>query len=812
MEQRTALAYQFDIEYDLAVRMVVGRDAAVTDADARRLLRAWLWGPYRLWRERATDPVRLPGVNDDEVYQALAVGLPPALRESLGMTLRFEDLREYLKKLLDKLADPETFRERLVTEGWTSAYPLVTREMRPHSPILKWSESDEAYQWQFDFRGVRLRTDVEMPVMLEASQWRQQIFFIRSAQAKLQRVTGEKVHFGTLGSGINIIPSSPEWSEVQAAITRLQQADASHVGAPERDPRDLAVVGQFATLISRQGETIALAVACAAIVAEAVGQSDPPTTLASGLSAIARSFGLAAGERRPPIELLKVLGQSAAERWPDLPRDLLRPLALEPGRVQEWGDWIQGQMRAAGNIVDAHLADTVEGAWAALAPRLKAYLRESAERVDPTLDEVIAVAADAGPSRLFRQALAEMTLHEWSRVLCVAAANASPSALEYVPVWTASAALLALGLGRAVDAFVSNVEQARGETARTPPPPIVARRPVGDKGNAIGDWLEGPNRRAHPPERSLLVVIGSAQAVAATWKPSPRGSALVLEPADMRALLVGPAAPLSISSFGHLVTDGLNADDPAVRELMATLTETVEKEHLRVERWTFDGIAEATRGVRPLPRTSLDAALDHVAAAAVSAAGLYLHALGRDADSVSAPLRNWLAQGQRRARGFVDLNLQRRLRWLLAWLIFGRLRGGVFEDAEYVSATKEAPSGTIPEEVSTVYLRRPGIAFTRTAKWLEAGPNVLVVKTSRYRVKFLASVQREGIRLESEDFRSLIPFGFRPVVLSLLRPGVAILIGVRERAFTVRVEFTLRGGVIAVILGNFAPETTPPPK
>jgi hypothetical protein len=107
-----------------------------------------------------------------------------------------------------------------------------------------------------------------------------------------------------------------------------------------------------------------------------------------------------------------------------------------------------------------------------------------------------------------------------------------------------------------------------------------------------------------------------------------------------------------------------------------------------------------------------------------------------------------------------------------------------------------------------VQLRRPGVSFTGTAVWREEPPGVLV-DTARCRVKLLVRVQRDGIRLESDAFDWRTGFLLLDRLLSLFRTRVSITVSVKEGGFNVLSEITSRVGVIAVILGNFAPPRRP---
>jgi hypothetical protein len=808
VERRTALAYQLDVEYELAVRMLLGRDAIALEPDVRRLLRAVLWVPYLWRRDQPTVPINQHELTNENLVATLAGALSAPMRQTLAATFRAEDLRAKLVALLDALAEPDTFRGRLVDEGWTAAFPLITRELRAHSPVLERSADRNEYRWQFDARGTPLTANVEVPITLEAAQWEQQIFFIRAAHATLQRVTSHTVNFGTLASGRNIIPSSPEWSTVQGAMTRLQQS----ARAAEPDPRDLGTVSQFATLISRQGETIALAIACAAVVIEAAGVSNPPSSLPnqlpSALGAISAAFGFNTGERRPPLDLLKSLAAEVADRWLDLSAALSHLPPLEPNRVQDWGTWIEARMRAASRNVQTDLSGSIARAWTAWQARLEAHMVGSTSSTDPELDDIVCAIAGAGPARVFRQDLKQMTLYQWSRALRLACVDGSEDDPEYVPLWVAPPALLALGLGRAVSPFLASAKTARR---------AMSRRPENERVDALEGLVQAIHGHVHPPEQSLLVVVQSVQqSTAATWMPSVSAGALVLELRDARALLVEPPALLKTPDtqvFGHLVTEGLPADDRLVLELKTSIGDATDR---ILERWDLGGIDDPSRGVRAVPRASLDDLLSHLMATAAPASALYLRSLGRDAGAVPAALRTWLAEPQRSARGRVDVLVQG-FAGRLAGLLFGRLYSRHGQDAKYAGAGVKTLPASLLEEVANVVLEQPGDTFSTEFKQREKEPGTLSIETQLWRGTFRVRLEQDHIRLESFVLEPLRPETRREELLrrfvpirrlaSLLGPRLEISVGIKEGSFDFRAELiTLRNSTAILIQGDFAPD------
>ncbi|HXT22845.1 MAG TPA: hypothetical protein VN923_19010, partial [Thermoanaerobaculia bacterium] len=257
---------------------------------------------------------------------------------------------------------------------------------------------------------------------------------------KAGAVAGESlpISLDTLASRYNVIAPSPAWSVVDAAIDRLADAHSRGARYPTQGEDEL-YVAQFRELLARNLLRIGNALACAAFVGRGRSTSRA-ARLARGLTVLSRARRFAQRDEEAVGLALEDLTVQVRDAFAvDLTIEWDGAMATYQSAVGAAIDRAEGPLSEQARETLDHVADR---AWSGLLDRLERWM-SGAPPGAPEVVELLAAAAELGPSKVMGFDPGEMTICDWVRVLAGArggAAKAPPA-----PTWLGPIALHALG-------------------------------------------------------------------------------------------------------------------------------------------------------------------------------------------------------------------------------------------------------------------------------------------------------------------------------------------------------------------------------
>jgi hypothetical protein len=177
--------------------------------------------------------------------------------------------------------------------------------------------------------------------------------------------------------------------------------------------------------------------------------------------------------------------------------------------------------------------------WTRFRTRLIEYRRNPTSSYDPTLDDVLCLAADVSPVTLLSRNLEEMTIARWTTILRLAFADQTETAPDYVPLWMGVFAALELRLP-AVGADLAHMK-----------PPTFSVPAIAEAESAewkkVLESIDAPALQPVPQRDDFLLVFAADNSPALTWKTSTRAVGLVTREADLMravtALFPTPSGP-----------------------------------------------------------------------------------------------------------------------------------------------------------------------------------------------------------------------------------------------------------------------------
>ena len=339
--------------------------------------------------------------------------------------------------------------------------------------------------------------------------------------------------FQLLGDRLRVLPTTPAWTRVQAAILNVNQV-LNGGGSRATLMDDGRSLMGFLTMIDGSARALIRALVVACFCARAGGHPARDDAMLSALDALSMGLGFAAldtegmvwamermetSAREYGAEALGALGEAAARRDltdPALLADLAK--ADELGmRMQTGLDW---------NVVAVN-------AWTSVRERLTRFV-VTEESPAASLHEVLCAVRGAGPQRVLALDLKAMTLQQWTSAFLAAAGKPQtvPSADGPPPLWLVGFSLNRLGAACIDGARLADLltwalgPGASAIDATTTHDMILARK----RG---GDGFELSNRLA-------LCITTGPEAPMGAWTARPRqGMALVFDPSLLRDVM-GP--------------------------------------------------------------------------------------------------------------------------------------------------------------------------------------------------------------------------------------------------------------------------------
>jgi Cdc6-like AAA superfamily ATPase len=461
-----------------------------------------------------------------------------------------------VRELARLLSSPPTLltRARLrgakagATATGTVAPPTVAPQTLPPFPevVLRAVSGDpllipldgnaHCYRWCWYPAGRRIhippRRGVAEPEKT-APPWQQHAEFIRAFEKGLANVTKKGVTFADLGTGLNIISTSPPWKIVEEAMNRLKALASKGPYANLDDDADK--LAKFDALLKRSADTIAYAL-CAAVVLRLWSKSERASEMArQSLRTISSALALRHASEASVAEWMKELFQQIrAQFTTDQPPPF--PPVADKGGIEAWIKWVRTEMaRAESALHRRTLKDLPEirtRAWEHWYARLSGREFEVV-----SLDSLICARLDTGPLIYLKLPIEEMTVQEWSEAFHVAI-NSDPLAKgeEPPPPWLAFAALSHLGFASHVGSLRENSEAIQR---------LFGRRKLSDpERKALATWL--PDVSALTPSRSAFVLRRLKSATVGIWKPDPVFPLLTLSRQQGEALIKDEGSRLDV--------------------------------------------------------------------------------------------------------------------------------------------------------------------------------------------------------------------------------------------------------------------------
>jgi hypothetical protein len=489
-------------------------------------------------------PLTLPAPTDGQMSNAPIVkdkDLQPSYT-----TDQADFLWDYVERLGKLLEDPITVRTMALTKsGRFAAQVLDALNLADLGPLLEVQRESapQVFRWRYSRAG-RGHVAIVVPKSAEVIQGQEtlpgitpapsktflttlaEIDLIEGFNATLSKMTKGTVNCGVLGTGFGVISTSPAWPSVEAATKRLK----SDTGEYPQKNDDVAIVGQFADLLRRSAETIALAI----LSAWAVGawqQGRRANRISFGLQIVSQALQLKTLHEELVAQRIKKFGDEVSLR---LNVSENRPFLLsEASHVKRWRAYVTLRLRQVGQTPQKKfpIDKTIESiAWDFWMSRW-----QKPETV-PNFETVICAAARQGPSRFLAFPPEEMSARSWSEAFYAALIEQSSTQTQTgspssppeipplpiptgpsipVPTWLAVYALQQLGFTEQVMSLSS-----------------MGR--VLSKIFDAAQWLLGAATPAVMKEgRDTMIIVSKQGADSEIWKPGKECAALVLRQPEL---------------------------------------------------------------------------------------------------------------------------------------------------------------------------------------------------------------------------------------------------------------------------------------
>jgi len=472
---------------------------------------------------------------------------------------------------------------------WATAESHAQRVLPLLVPKAGYGEGNEAeaggeshqYFWRLDYSGLKLETAVEAvargagiePVTEPEVDPFAEVDRLRAFAEVVTGMGGEPasrpdgmpwLSFTLLTSELRILGVSPSWVETERALERLaslrsgdQAPDLAELDS--QGHQDIQTVHDFHDMLVREHRTLALALACGAILGRACRADAFGERLLAGLRAISRMYRF---EARPADQKAADLHHLAAELKDEgsLSEDLRPPEELGTLEAEPWRRWMTDVSVATEKALPkGFIEERMRQAWTEWSERLPAYAAKGALRFDPGLPEIWCAAASSPPANLLVPDLSAMKLGDWSRVFFEAAFDWSQRTDTFA-AWAAVWAVHALGFRLSPQELLALAE--RGGWLEAYSERQITQVPI-----PFGDWktLAFSVFRNWEPRTHALLICRDQNSLTQGWMPAHKGGVLALTREQLwRSGLVGrsgKAPPLLAALRLDLVAMELAPDE-----------------------------------------------------------------------------------------------------------------------------------------------------------------------------------------------------------------------------------------------------------
>jgi hypothetical protein len=567
--------YRLEFLIQLAIEWVLEQDAMQQELDRRpafrRLAHDAVYFISRRWeQDEETLSLAETTRGDFERYMIGRMGMetngasgtqttttqgPESTQASgplLAPLVSAEDLGFLWKNVLalaQLLASPETIQQEYERRGTSEAVVGPLREaVKALGPLFEPAADQPSgvFRWRFRRSGRPVpvtpavggqavatarpnvqQTVVPAPSVPKPALWQPSKDTIRRFEKVLSEVTFRTVDPSTLSAGLGILPSSPAWPQVSAALSRLESLSSAMTTYPEMED-DISVVGAYTAMLEGNARAVGLSLYCASVLAN-WSHAKEGARLREALEKMSQVLAL---NELSPERVAQVISAVARELTNSLDE---RPVIPDgQAKADEWFEWISilqvRPLKVSEQLKGHPSSQGIADAWEYCRKRVTLWrqptvvveaLREvvgQTEAQPATTAEVLRQAVEEnGPFALLKLPLETMTLRDWS----VAFFQAINTTTDSPPPWLAFAALRALGwqsrLSRFVDLSTNKI--------------LFNNLSSSVRSDAIGDSIARPDLAI-----THVLAITVPGAVSESWKPDPMYPALVLRRSEWAAL------------------------------------------------------------------------------------------------------------------------------------------------------------------------------------------------------------------------------------------------------------------------------------
>lgn len=424
-------------------------------------------------------------------------------------------LHELAKDLVGLLVHPGKLRDELLEQA--AARAARRREQggpptggTPRAAIgaisvetrLLTKEREDLYHWQFDPFGRPLADGAAVPARrLLPEDLAPDADRLLALDAALRSWTQPDLGLEALSNELGLMPTSPDWRQVEEAARRVIRHRDTGDSYPELT-EDQRLLEQYIRELEERSEVIAKAYIHGAALGRARMGEGAPRRLERGLRVLCEALDFKTLVRVEAIaDALTRFGETAR-----------RPATVGLRLIVESPLELGAEIKLADQGEPVDWPEISARAWQTWRGRLREYLRDpSKDRIEPTEDDLLLEVAERSPAGILRRDLGRMTLGEWSRALLPALDRESDS--EMCPLWLAAPILTRLGFPRAAET-IGKEDRSEEEIA------------------SLQEELAELAALQQPRLTSSALVLADSRRSPVVGRPVPRNWAVLLFPLD----------------------------------------------------------------------------------------------------------------------------------------------------------------------------------------------------------------------------------------------------------------------------------------
>jgi len=460
------------------------------------------------------------------------------------------DLARYLEKpgSMPGKWDDSQKTTRFSSPAWQNYVDQIVKlfaEVSSSMPALISAGTDNSYTWRIDqyFRAVGGGSLVVTGVV-EGLEPFEEIQLIEAMVEFLKSISGTAITVPFL-SKFHLLSAIPSWPAVQRAIGQIRKAGSSE----NSDAEAREELRLFVANLKDCGSVLATVLMAAALLGQCRSKLPREKRITQGLDAIVTQFSL---RSRPTASIDNELVSRLKELFTLLGTELSmqRFPVLAPRPQGQWVNRTKEQisrLQSTATVDDKIIRTSVEKSWNEWYTRLWNESGDSGKLTLPIPDELVAAAAEQGPSLFLKHDRKSMTLRSWSAAFLGAMSDRPEGDRQHCPIWLAVPALRALGFPGAI------VEKLRGYAGNSNKLEFHQRAVSDDERRKLETTSDSSSGKLDGDVPSALIVGTSA---IHGWKPIKGYAALALaldEVLQLSQVSKPPGSLLRDFGFRYLV-------------------------------------------------------------------------------------------------------------------------------------------------------------------------------------------------------------------------------------------------------------------